>query len=597
MPELYYPRYFKKVGTTLSPITPGTGISVGASSFTLGATEQVSIDAYSSSQTQTGGTLYLSVYAGADDVRAQKIYVKAQGHDNVTGLWVDGYSGAIQSGYTFQGMGIGVSNAGSTGGEIRALYLYCNKSGSASIDAIHIGDGFTNFSNAINSEGGNALFKLGATDRLHLDASNTAHTNGKGVIDLDLTSGTDNVFGIYILSSFAGHDNNANIVSVAGSGAIESGDIIKGIYSQLGMSSAASGSKGYSFHAYLASTGSATNTAYYSSGNWTYAFYSEHGGIVCDMDATNKVYINASSTAHTDTNGVIDLDVVAGAGSISAMNINFNAAGYAGTYGLYLKMTSGAISGTVWAHNTYLNNNNSTGGSLIAYRAYATGSGSATMYGFYAESGCDYGFYSAGSTNKFVFGATNNLVIDADSTHHTNTAPLIDIDLTADSTTLTGMQLDIDSGISGSTGIYVNLVPSDVNFADTLYGFKSRVYTGGSAGGTAYLFYADGGDAAQNTMSYAFYANGTHTYAFYAESGSLHLEGSAGYIELKNNSSMSSTNDYVKIGAKDLSAGNTMLAIQTEGTCVGTGTPTADRTIAIDVNGTTYYLLASTSSS
>ena len=44
----------------------------------------------------------------------------------------------------------------------------------------------------------------------------------------------------------------------------------------------------------------------------------------------------------------------------------------------------------------------------------------------------------------------------------------------------------------------------------------------------------------------------------------------------------------------DLTAGNTMMSIYTEGTVTGAGTPTADRTIAIRQNGTVYYLLAST---
>jgi len=55
--------------------------------------------------------------------------------------------------------------------------------------------------------------------------------------------------------------------------------------------------------------------------------------------------------------------------------------------------------------------------------------------------------------------------------------------------------------------------------------------------------------------------------------------------------------DTIRIGAQDLSAGNTMLALETEGTPIGSGTPIANKTIAISVNGTTYYLVASTSSS
>ena len=47
----------------------------------------------------------------------------------------------------------------------------------------------------------------------------------------------------------------------------------------------------------------------------------------------------------------------------------------------------------------------------------------------------------------------------------------------------------------------------------------------------------------------------------------------------------------------DLSAGNTQLGMYGEGTSIGSGTPTANKTIAISVNGTQYYLLASTAAS
>ncbi len=55
-----------------------------------------------------------------------------------------------------------------------------------------------------------------------------------------------------------------------------------------------------------------------------------------------------------------------------------------------------------------------------------------------------------------------------------------------------------------------------------------------------------------------------------------------------------STTDTVQYYSSDLSAGNTMPSWWTEGTNVGTGTPTANRTIAVRFNGTIYYLLAST---
>jgi hypothetical protein len=55
--------------------------------------------------------------------------------------------------------------------------------------------------------------------------------------------------------------------------------------------------------------------------------------------------------------------------------------------------------------------------------------------------------------------------------------------------------------------------------------------------------------------------------------------------------------DTVRLGSVDRSAGNTILALATEGTgAVVTGTPaSATGAVVISVNGTVYYLTASTS--
>lgn len=53
----------------------------------------------------------------------------------------------------------------------------------------------------------------------------------------------------------------------------------------------------------------------------------------------------------------------------------------------------------------------------------------------------------------------------------------------------------------------------------------------------------------------------------------------------------------IQMYSLDLSAGNTMLGIYTEGTPIGSGTPTQDKTMAIEINGVTYYVLLSTTAS
>lgn len=70
-----------------------------------------------------------------------------------------------------------------------------------------------------------------------------------------------------------------------------------------------------------------------------------------------------------------------------------------------------------------------------------------------------------------------------------------------------------------------------------------------------------------------------------------------GFVQLGNVTLAAAAANSFKIGSVDLSGGNTMLAMYGEGTCIGAGTPAADTTIAVEVNGTTYYILASTAAS
>ena len=72
---------------------------------------------------------------------------------------------------------------------------------------------------------------------------------------------------------------------------------------------------------------------------------------------------------------------------------------------------------------------------------------------------------------------------------------------------------------------------------------------------------------------------------------------SEGSFQMNNVTLSAAAANSFKIGSVDLTSGNTMLSMYGEGTCVGTGTPSADRTIGVKVNGTTYYILASTSAS
>ena len=52
-----------------------------------------------------------------------------------------------------------------------------------------------------------------------------------------------------------------------------------------------------------------------------------------------------------------------------------------------------------------------------------------------------------------------------------------------------------------------------------------------------------------------------------------------------------------RIGMGDLSAGNTQLELYGEGTCIGTGTPTPDGTVAMMVNGVQKYFITADAAS
>lgn len=69
----------------------------------------------------------------------------------------------------------------------------------------------------------------------------------------------------------------------------------------------------------------------------------------------------------------------------------------------------------------------------------------------------------------------------------------------------------------------------------------------------------------------------------------------AGVLTLGNGTQGAALANAIQIVSEDLSAGNTIPSIRTEGTgIVGTGTPTQDRTVAIKINGTVIYLLGAT---
>jgi len=66
-------------------------------------------------------------------------------------------------------------------------------------------------------------------------------------------------------------------------------------------------------------------------------------------------------------------------------------------------------------------------------------------------------------------------------------------------------------------------------------------------------------------------------------------------LEVPNATPGAATANSFRLFSEDLSAGNTQLSMYGEGTSVGSGTPTADGTIAVKINGAQVYLITSTS--
>jgi len=138
---------------------------------------------------------------------------------------------------------------------------------------------------------------------------------------------------------------------------------------------------------------------------------------------------------------------------------------------------------------------------------------------------------------------------------------------------------------------------------DQLFGpeFRQlRMYSGGNETADPFEFFSkDSGGSYLKRLEIGNYEDDTDIQAFDLRSfglGTVTDDAVAtNTFVLANGSAASTPNDSVSIFAKDLSAGNTMLALRTEGTPLGVGAPTQDTTLAIEINGTTYYLLASTS--
>jgi len=218
-------------------------------------------------------------------------------------------------------------------------------------------------------------------------------------------------------------------------------------------------------------------------------------------------------------------------------------------------------------------------------QAKGAGSTITAQYGFLADSGMTdatitYGFYSgiASGTNRFgvymagtavnYFGGLVRIGSSSTGDQQLNVNGAVRVGGaitsanqtsagTMDFNTASGQMRFLSWGASGTQGIFT-------------------WWTGTGAGGTTQRMTLNGSNNLGLATS-TFGTSATNTFSVFT--GTAPTTGVA---------------DTVQFYSSDLSAGNTIPSFYTEGTNVGTGTPTANRTIAVRFNGTVYYLLAST---
>jgi hypothetical protein len=218
-------------------------------------------------------------------------------------------------------------------------------------------------------------------------------------------------------------------------------------------------------------------------------------------------------------------------------------------------------------------------------QAKGAGSTITAQYGFLADSGMTdatitYGFYSgiASGTNRFgvymagtavnYFGGLVRIGSSSTGDQQLNVNGAVRVGGaitsanqtsagTMDFNTASGQMRFLSWGASGTQGIFT-------------------WWTGAGAGGTTQRMTLNGSNNLGLATS-TFGTSATNTFSVFT--GTAPTTGVA---------------DTVQFYSSDLSAGNTIPSFYTEGTNVGTGTPAANRTIAVRFNGTIYYLLAST---
>jgi hypothetical protein len=114
-------------------------------------------------------------------------------------------------------------------------------------------------------------------------------------------------------------------------------------------------------------------------------------GVISVLPAAGKFYINGTSTAHTDTNGVLDVDVTAGATGVVGLDLSLTSP----TAGLGAGETIYGISVGVNGDG----DDNATSNRIAVQVGYTPNAAGGTTYGFYNNDGdFTWGVYNAAET-------------------------------------------------------------------------------------------------------------------------------------------------------------------------------------------------------
>jgi hypothetical protein len=185
-------------------------------------------------------------------------------------------------------------------------------------------------------------------EQIDVEYSTTATTGSSDIINIDnqlthtavVTATSQDTYGEKTVVTKAGADTSVATYSLYGN-----------YISAMNTGSTNAGTKN-TFGGYFASIGdtAGTSTAYggYFSAigaDTNYSIYSDAGGVLHAFGAGERLYINARSTSHTDTSGVVDVEVTTAASAfgIIADVVGTATTGNVGPTGIYVPVSSDAV--------------------------------------------------------------------------------------------------------------------------------------------------------------------------------------------------------------------------------------------------------------